>query len=210
MVSEYGDTHITPKTRCSHCGKMRSEKHINHTFNPARFFTFTGQMMENDNERSTIIPKFNEPKNIDGSVIKLLLGSQVLSEGINLKSVRQVHILDAHLNISRINQAIGRAVRYCSAVNLVSEDNASPEVAVYKYSASYGSKLSFEELIYRHAEIKFKLIKKINTMLQSISIDCPLNYEANGVNAMEQPNYGKKIITKLYLIVLIRIHFILV
>ena len=35
---------ISLQDSCSHCGKMRSEKHINHTFNPARFFTFTGQI----------------------------------------------------------------------------------------------------------------------------------------------------------------------
>ena len=115
---EHGNNHISPNTRCSYCGKPRAKTHDNHTFTPARFFTFTGQMGENEPERTSIIPNFNDPKNIDGSSLKLLLGSQVLSEGINLKSVRQVHILDAHLNLSRINQAIGRAVRYCSGVNL--------------------------------------------------------------------------------------------
>jgi superfamily II DNA or RNA helicase len=178
---EFGDSHITSKTRCSYCNKTQGEKHANHTFTPARFFTFTGQMVENEAERSTVIPQFNDPKNIDGSVIKFLLGSQVLSEGINLKSVRAVHIMDAHLNLSRLNQAVGRAVRYCSSVNLVSEDNPRPVVDVYKYAASYGKKLSLEEMIYRHAEIKFKLIGKINKMAQSVAIDCPLNYEANQV-----------------------------
>ena len=128
-------------------------------------------MLENDGDRSSIIPQFNDPKNVDGSIIKFLLGSQVLSEGISLKSTRQVHIMDAHLNLSRLNQAVGRAVRYCSAVNLVSHDNANPTVQVFKYSASHGSKLSLEEMIYRHAEIKYKLIEQINKTLQSVAVE---------------------------------------
>lgn len=178
---EYGNNQITSKTRCSYCGKMRSDLHSHHTFTPAKFFTFTGQMFEKEGDRGKIIPIFNESQNVDGSVIKFLLGSQVLSEGVNLKSVRTVHIMDAHLNLSRINQAVGRAVRYCSAVNLVSVDNPTPMVKVYKYAASYGSKLSLEESIYRHAEIKYKLIQQINTTLQSVAVDCPLNYETNQV-----------------------------
>jgi hypothetical protein len=57
---------------------------------------------------------FNSPENKTGKYIKVLIGSPIISEGITLKNVRQVHILEPSWNMSRVNQIIGRAVRNMS------------------------------------------------------------------------------------------------
>jgi len=180
---------------------MREEKHTNHTFKCATFFSFTGQSTDDNEDREDIIPLFRHPRNIDGEKIKFLLGSQVLSEGVNLYNVREVHILDAHLNISRINQAIGRAIRYCAHVDRVSVENPEPKIKVYRYAASLPKQkgksktkqdLSVEETTWQHAETKAILIKKIEDMMKEIAIDCPLQYNANGVKCFDQSSLFDK------------------
>ena len=53
-------------------------------------------------------------ENKNGKNIKLLLFSAASAEGINLFHIRQVHILEPFWNEARIEQVIGRAIRFCS------------------------------------------------------------------------------------------------
>lgn len=73
---------------------------------------------------------FNSKDNKNGEIIKVIIGSPIISEGITLKNVRQVHILEPSWNMSRINQIIGRAVRNYSHHDLEPEDR---NVEIYKY-----------------------------------------------------------------------------
>lgn len=59
-------------------------------------------------QRQDIIDKYNADK------IKVLLISSAGTEGIDLKGTREVIILEPHWNVEKINQVIGRAVRYNS------------------------------------------------------------------------------------------------
>ena len=79
---------------------------------------------------------FNNSKNIQGQDIKLVLGSRVLSEGTSLYNVKQVHILDTHYHLGRVEQVIGRAIRVCRHYDIMSKNNPFPEVDVYKYVVS--------------------------------------------------------------------------
>ena len=49
-----------------------------------------------------------------GEKAKVVIISQAGAEGLDLKYVRQVHIMEPWYNMSRIEQIIGRAVRTCS------------------------------------------------------------------------------------------------
>jgi hypothetical protein len=73
---------------------------------------------------------FNNPNNKDGSLIKIILGSPSIKEGVSLKRVRAVHILDPYWNWSRLDQIIGRAIRYCSHKDLPMKERI---VNIYKY-----------------------------------------------------------------------------
>ena len=57
---------------------------------------------------------FNMSENFKGSIIKIIMISPAGAEGINLKNVRQVHIMEPFWNEVRIEQIIGRAIRQCS------------------------------------------------------------------------------------------------
>ena len=56
--------------------------------------------------------------NNNGEVIKLLMISSSGAEGISLKNVRYVHIMEPYWHPVRKNQVIGRARRICSHSNL--------------------------------------------------------------------------------------------
>jgi len=118
-------------------------------------------------------------KNKDGRYIKFVLGSRVMSEAINLSNVSEVHILDVYYNLGKVDQVVGRAIRRCSHYNLMSEKNVYPEVKVYKYAVVVDKGLSREEEMYKKAELKYILIKKVERVLKKVAIDCPLNRHGN-------------------------------
>lgn len=72
-------------------------------------------------ERARMVADYNEGR------LPVIIGTSAASEGIDLKGTRLVQILDPHFNQSRIEQAIGRGIRYKSHEHLP-EDQREVEV----------------------------------------------------------------------------------
>jgi hypothetical protein len=192
---EFSSYQIKKNTVCYYCGetydlhKNNKLKNITeHEFYPATFVSVTGSTGEEGDElpedKKRILKNvFSSIDNVEGKYIKLVLGSRVMNEGISLKQVGEVHILDAYWNFGKIDQTVGRAIRWCSHYKVMNEDNPFPEVKVYKYVISYlTEKLTTEEELYQKAERKFILIKKVERLLKEVAIDCPLNVNGNMFN----------------------------
>lgn len=156
-----------------------------HVFYPATYITVTGKGTGDvvdviPEEKKKILDEvFNNIENKEGRYLKLILGSKVMNEGISLYNTGEVHILDVYFNFGRVDQVIGRAIRWCSHYRQMSENNPFPYVNVYKYVVGVDKGLSNEEELYRKAEQKYLLIKKIERAMKEIAIDCPLNLQAN-------------------------------
>ena len=153
-------------------------------FNPATFLLVTGSSEDGGEEISeekqrVIRNIFNNPTNKDGKFLKLILGSRVMSEGVTLENVKEVHILDVHYNLGRVEQVIGRAIRMCKHQAVITKDNFFPEVNVYRYVASLKNKLSSDEVLYQKAERKYLLVKKTERVIKEASFDCPLLLNGN-------------------------------
>jgi hypothetical protein len=175
-------------SRASDSDASSSDDKVNvpsHTFYPATFITVTGKATDDsvDNipeEKMNIIKNiFNNINNKEGKHIKFILGSKVMNEGVSLKNVGQVHILDVYFNLGKVDQAVGRGIRYCSHWKVMNENNVYPEVKVFKYVVGLSDSLSTEEELYRKAEIKHILVKKVERIIKEVAIDCPLNYNGN-------------------------------
>lgn len=157
-----------------------SKKYPNKKFNPATFLLVTGSNDENliddtQEEKQRLIREvYNQPDNIDGSKIKLVLGSKVMNEGVTLENVREVHILDVHYNLGKVEQVIGRGIRMCKHMNSITETNKYPKVNVYRYVVSLKNMLSTDEKLYQKAEKKYLLVKRVERLMKEIAIDCPL------------------------------------
>jgi len=190
---EDGINNVTNTTICYYCGsqyKDHADDKLTHKFYPATFITITGKSSD---EKVDVIPEdkkrildtyFNNIENREGKYIKLILGSRVINEGVNMKNVGEVHILDVYFNLGKVDQAIGRAIRWCSHYRITNETNPFPEVKVYKYVVTLGEEgeLSSEEELYKKAEMKYILIKKLERAMKERAIDCPLNMNANVFN----------------------------
>jgi len=180
------DYKIQPNTICYYCGK-KNKNHIkeNHEFFPATFITIIGASSEeeiefvSEDKQKILENVFNNLNNITGKHIKFVLGSRKIAEGISLKNIGEIHILDVHFTLGRVDQVTGRGIRHCSHYMTMSEKNKFPEVKVYKYCVVLENGISSEEELYRKAELKHLLVKKIERAMQEVAIDCPLNFNVN-------------------------------
>ena len=160
------------------------KKHNPSLFHPATFIIITGGVDESGDDIPEMKQKiirnvFNNIENKEGSMIKLVLGSKVMNEGVTLENTREVHILDVHYNLGKVDQVIGRAIRMCKHMNLVSDKYKFPQVNVYRYVVSMKSGLSSDEILYQKAEMKFIIVKKVERILKEVAIDCPILLQAN-------------------------------
>ena len=93
-----------------------------------RYAVWTGdEKLEN---KEMIKDIFNKKENYNGCLIKIILGSPAMKEGVTLLRVRSVHILEPYWNVSRLEQVIGRAVRFCSHKD-VDKDNRVVKIFLY-------------------------------------------------------------------------------
>ena len=120
---------------------------------------------------------YNKDDNINGSKIKIILGSPSIKEGVSLFAVRQVHIIEPYWNRSRISQVIGRASRFCSHQKLPYNKR---KVKIYIYVAVTGTKeKSIDEYIVHMAIEKDRIIHAFEQSLKETAVDCQLNKNAN-------------------------------
>lgn len=98
-----------------------------------RYVLWTGKQT-NIQERVDILKKFNHSNNRYGQDCLILLATSSGAEGISLKNVRQVHIVEPYWNDVRKNQVIGRARRVKSHINLEKEDR---NVKVFTYVCKF-------------------------------------------------------------------------
>ena len=153
-------------------------------FHPATFIIITGGIDDSGEDIPEVKQKiirnvFNNIENINGKLIKFVLGSKVMNEGITLENTRSVHILDVHYNLGKVEQVIGRAIRMCKHINVVSDKIKFPKVGVYRYVVALDDGLSTDETLYQKAELKFILVKRVERILKEVAIDCPLLLHGN-------------------------------
>ena len=140
-----------------------------------RFAIWTGD--ENMNYKEEIKTVFNMEKNLNGSKLKIILGSSSIKEGVSFKGVRQVHIIDPYWNLPRLEQVIGRASRFCSHKDLPKEKRT---VKVYIYlSIHKDDPETIDQYIYKLSLRKNKLVNEFEKAIKESAIDCELNYNAN-------------------------------
>ena len=98
-----------------------------------------------------LVKIMNSKENRYGQNIKVLLGTKAITEGIDFKNIRQVHLLEPWYNNNRANQVIGRAVRNCSHKDLPLEER---NVEVYKYGTMLEEteQEAADMYLYRNAE----------------------------------------------------------
>jgi hypothetical protein len=86
----------TPGGRqCALCVRREADHgSANHTFKPAKYILLTGDA-EISPRNDEMIKAAKDVANKDGGMIKVIVGSDVASEGVDLRFVREIHILES-------------------------------------------------------------------------------------------------------------------
>jgi superfamily II DNA or RNA helicase len=144
-------------------------------FMPARYSLITGDSRFSPDNNFEVKALTNDD-NKDGNKIKIILISRSGSEGIDLKFIRQVHILDPWYNMNRIEQIIGRSVRNKSHKELPFEKR---NVQIFMHGTLLDNNVeeTADMYLYRVAEYKATQIGQITRILKENSVDCILNSE---------------------------------
>jgi hypothetical protein len=151
-----------------------------------RFAIWSGD--ESHNVKEEIKYVFNKKDNADGKMIKIMLGSPSIKEGVSLLRVSQVHIMEPYWNMARMLQIIGRAIRFCSHKDVPRNRR---KVEVYLYLSTYPGEKTTDENIWAMAQRKQLIIDKFEKLLKESAIDCKLFYHRN-VYKKEDPLNCKK------------------
>jgi superfamily II DNA or RNA helicase len=149
--------------------------------NDADIKALTGDENTNDTKESP-----------SGSVVKVVIISMAGSEGIDLKAIRQIHILDPWYNMNRIEQIIGRGVRNFSHKTL-SFEKRNVQIFLYATLLTDNEEEAADLYVYRVAEKKAQQIGKISRVLKQTAVDCILNHEQT---ELTQENFKKQPITQ--------------
>ena len=142
---------------------------------PKRYAIWSGDEPHHIKEEIKYI--YNNKDNYNGSKIKIILGSPSIKEGVSLLRVEQIHILEPYWNLSRIQQIIGRGVRFCSHKDLPKKKQI---VKVYLYLSTHVKEdVSIDQYIWSIAKKKYKLIEEFEHVLKENAIDCKLFHARN-------------------------------
>jgi len=156
----------------------------------AAFAVISGQV---DTEvRSEIIKIFNSEENRYGEHLAILLVTSTGAEGLDLKNIRHIHVLEPYWHWARIAQVLARGVRMGSHLALPEKDrNVQPYIYLSDYPpADVVDKMKDVEHIrkqmakedttdvtlYKKSINNQKLIDAFLIATQEASIDCPIHY----------------------------------
>jgi hypothetical protein len=155
----------------------------------AAYTIITGDTRFSPN-KSSDIKAIKELANKNGHIIKVILISKAGSEGIDLKYIRQVHILDPWYNINLLEQVIGRAVRHLSHKEL---EFAMRNVLIFIYGTILNPNIqeASDLFILRTAEKKAIQIGKITRLLKETAIDYYINHDQTNFSQEYLKSYGK-------------------
>jgi hypothetical protein len=174
-----------------------------------RYFIWSSETKTKD-RTGTLIKRarntFNSEENINGRLLKVILGTRSVMEGVSFKNVKQVHITEPWWNESRIEQILARASRFCSHSNLpyneqyvdiyrhysvLPSDGRDPEIVEmltelgsnpdWQGLSTYGidEKMLMASLKKRDINIELELV------LKSCSVDCNINKNGNIIRLEE-------------------------
>ncbi|VVU95496.1 Helicase conserved C-terminal domain [seawater metagenome] len=134
--------------------------------NNSNFELFTG---------STDLKKKKEiVENYNKGQLDILLISSSGCEGLDLKHTRQIHIMEPHWNSSKIDQVIGRGVRYKSHIDLPLSER---RVDIYHwYSVYKDNKLSADEYLIEISRKKKIINKKFIDLIENTCIEKNLGH----------------------------------
>ena len=166
---------------CQHREKAHAGR--SHPFTPAKYVLLTGQVGYSPNNAASI-KAARAKENLYGKEVKVVIGSQVASEGIDLRFIREIYVFDSWFHLNKMEQVLGRGVRTCSHSLLNPPER---NCTIYLLVNVYGKELveTADMYMYRIAMNKAVAIGRVTRVLKQYALDCNLNLSVNYVNNLE-------------------------
>ena len=169
---EYG-TMANNSTKCSIC-KITLKNHgknIKHEFIPSTFIMCNHGTGKGEVEKLTSL--FNLQKNLNGEQIRVVIGTNVLKEGINLMAIRDIIIVKRISGIGQLIQIIYRGIRNLSH-KMLPKDEQHVNVHILNSTLRNGKKSYEEKKMIDNIET-YKQIKLIENILHENAVDATVN-----------------------------------
>lgn len=175
VLESNGYTHFDPK---------------NITNDGKTFILFHSKLSSKDREIYKNV--INDPNNMNGDFVSIIIGSPLIAEGISFLNVRQVHILEPYWNLATTLQAEGRCIRNYSH-RFLPENKQN--VRIYWYVSVFTNEYfdengklikSIDDAKYTLCEEKDRINKEIERYMKEIAIDC---YNTNKIVNIKKNKY---------------------
>lgn len=162
------------------------ESRENHKFQPAYYSLLTASDVSTMEKQSlplspnntAVINAARHIDNKDGHKIKVVVGSQVAGEGLDLRYIREVHILEGWFHLSKEEQIVGRGIRYCSH-NALPRQKRNCTINLYaNVFPPEMNKETIDQYSYRTAMNKAVRMGNVSRALKRGAADCNLNRDA--------------------------------
>jgi len=137
--------------------------------------------------------------NRHGEICKVIGITGAGAEGISLKCVRQVHIMEPYWNMVRLDQVKGRAIRICSHADLPPEER---NVSIYTYVSVFSAEqiastgatsairvdhtillrdqnMTSDENVYQVSSRKQSINEALLKVMKEAAVDCRMNSADN-------------------------------
>lgn len=131
-----------------------------------------------DADKQLVKQIVNARDNLYGDKIRVILGSPSVKEGVSFKHLQHMHMLDPVWNQSAKDQVEGRAIRFCSHVDIDEKEHAPLKrkviIHIYKLMPRKGGLVTqtCDQKIYDEVIVnKAKLVKAAERALQKVAID---------------------------------------
>jgi len=164
--------------QCAKCAlKEKEHRGASHPFVAAKYVMLTGRNEYSPNNKQSVDLARSE-KNRFGDEVKVVLGSQVAAEGIDLRFIRDIYVFDSWFHLNKLEQVLGRGIRMCSHALLPPEDrNCTIHLLVNSFPES-AKKETMDFYMYRVAMSKAVVMGNLTRFLKMNALDCNLNRQA--------------------------------
>ena len=176
---------ICPLHESNHASASASAKEDTHTFRPAKYVLLTGSEELSPNNAKSI-DAARSPKNVYGEEVKVVIGSQIAGEGLDLRYIREVFVYDSWYHLNKLEQVVGRGIRNCSHAALPKRmKNCTITLLVNGYATEPNIMETIDLYSYRQALKKAVIVGNVTRLLKEHAIDCSLNKDAIIVKGLE-------------------------
>lgn len=159
-------------------------KGAGHAFKPSKYVLLTGSEEISPNNAASINAA-RAASNKNGEDVKVVIGSQIAGEGLDLRYVREVVVFDSWYHLNKLEQIIGRGIRNCSHSALPEEKrNCTVSLLVNQY-ASEPDLETIDMYSYRNALKKAVTVGNVTRVLKEYAMDCTLNKDAIVIEGLD-------------------------